>query len=458
MKMYMDDKSIKTRVLIIGGGMGGTSLLEVLKDDSDVEIVGIADVNPEAEGIIKAKKLGINTSNDYSTFLDKDQIDVIMDVSDNDEVATKLSELRRPGIEIVGGIGAKLMWQVIEERRKNEMETERLLKEYQTLYELGLLLSTFESLKDLFPAIVHQALKLTKCPAGSLAIFNEELGEMQLVAIEGFSESFKQETTWKVRKHGLTADILNKRMPTIISNVAKHPKFDNPIMIEEGIKSIAASPLFVEGKIVGILYVDDFEYKEYSSREISMLSLLSTLAALAIERAKLLEDTRSLALTDELTKLFNHRHFVNRLNQEVSKAIRYNRPLSLAIFDIDKFKNYNDSHGHLKGNEVLRGVSQILLDGSRDADLVARYGGEEFVIIMPETEKAGAVVYADRIRQSVADFAFQHEESQPGGDLTISGGVATCPTDAFSATDLIDKADKALYRAKAAGRNKIDAA
>jgi diguanylate cyclase (GGDEF)-like protein len=445
----------KTKVLIIGAGNGGSALLKVLLDDPEIDIVGIADINPKAPGLAIAEKNGVKRVSDFLKFIDKNDVDVVMDVTNNKDVAFKLSELRKPGIEIVGGMGAKLMWQVIDERKRNEIETEKLLKEYQTLYELGLILSSFENLHDLFPVVVHQALKLTNSSAGSLAIFDEERGEMRLVAIEGFSESFSKSKRWKVRKNGLTSDILNKRMPTIISNVEKHPKFDNPLMIKEGIKSIAASPLFTEGKIVGILYVDDFNIREFESREISMLSLLSTLAALAIERAKLLEETRHLAMTDELTKLYNHRHFINKLNQEISRAVRYNRALSLAIFDIDKFKNYNDMQGHVKGNEVLKEVSRILNEQSREDDIVARYGGEEFVIIMPETQKKGAVAFSDRLRQSIADYVFENENDQPGGNLTVSGGVATCPTDAFSAMDLIDKADKALYKAKDAGRNKI---
>lgn len=446
----------KTKTFIIGAGKGGTALLQIFIDDPEVDIVGICDINSESPGIKLAKEKGIKTTDKHIDFIDKNEIDVVMNATGDEKITADIIKLQKKGLEVVGGIGAKLMWQVISERQKNELETQKLLTEYQSLYKLGLFLSSIESLHELFPAIVQHAIEVTNCPAGSLAIFKEGKGEMQLVAVEGFSDAFSRSTKWKVRQGGLTSDILNTRMPTIIPDISMHPKFDNPIMVDEGIKSIAASPLFAEGRIIGILYVDDFHIREFDSREISMLSLLSTLAALAIQRAELLDEARYLSITDELTKIYNHRYFMHQLRKEVSRAVRYNHSLSLAMFDIDHFKNYNDKNGHLKGNEVLRIVSQMLDDQSREGDIVARYGGEEFVIIMPETDKMGASALSERIKQSIADYVFENEEEQPADNLTISGGIATCPSDAFNANELIEKADKALYKAKESGRNKVE--
>ena len=130
-------------------------------------------------------------------------------------------------------------------------------------------------------------------------------------------------------------------------------------------------------------------------------------------------------------------------------------PVSLLIMDVDFFKNYNDTLGHPAGDEVLRQLSAILKHTVRDNDIVARYGGEEFAIILPSTGKKGAAALAERIRKKVEKHKFPDEEVQPNGTLTISIGCATYPDDAVIMEDLIVAADRALYSAKAQGRNRV---
>jgi diguanylate cyclase (GGDEF)-like protein len=157
---------------------------------------------------------------------------------------------------------------------------------------------------------------------------------------------------------------------------------------------------------------------------------------------------RSLSIVDELTGLYNYRHFQELLSRELTQAKRYSHPLSLSLIDIDELKGYQDSWGHIAGDEALREIARIVLSSVRGADVVVRYGGEEFAIILPETSKQGAVVAAERVRQRVA------EATLPTGDrLTISIGVAAYPEDAEDREQLLSHADQALYRAKEMGRN-----
>jgi diguanylate cyclase (GGDEF)-like protein len=248
---------------------------------------------------------------------------------------------------------------------------------------------------------------------------------------------------------------LNQVEPLAVSDIKHHPKFDNPLMLGEGVRSLMASPLKAEGRIMGILYVDDFKPRQYTAREISLLMLLSTMAAMAIEKTRLLENTRLLAITDELTGLFNHRHFRKQLNLEISRAERYHRPLSLMMIDIDYFKHYNDTNGHLKGNQVLKEMGKILKEMSREVDIVARYGGEEFSIIMPETDRRKARTLSERLRKRIESHGFDNAGKQPNKNLTVSIGVASYPENGGSAFDIIEQADKALYEAKYAGRNTV---
>ncbi|MEK7851216.1 MAG: GGDEF domain-containing protein, partial [Deltaproteobacteria bacterium] len=167
------------------------------------------------------------------------------------------------------------------------------------------------------------------------------------------------------------------------------------------------------------------------------------------------EKTEMMAITDELTKLYNHRYFVKSLNEELKRAGRYKQDLSLIMIDVDSFKNYNDTHGHLKGNDVLKEIARILAETVRDVDIVARYGGEEFSIILPQTDKEKAVLTAERIRAAVERFGFYKGETQPGGKVTISMGVAMFPHDGKASSDVVGRADEALYQAKREGKNRV---
>ncbi len=163
------------------------------------------------------------------------------------------------------------------------------------------------------------------------------------------------------------------------------------------------------------------------------------------------------AITDSLTELYNHGYFHEFLEREIKRCRRYHHHLSLIIGDIDYFKNYNDVHGHPRGDVVLKRTAEILVKSTRSTDHVARYGGEEFAIVLPETELTSAVIVAEKIRFTMEKEDFQGQETQPGGNLTISLGVSSIPPreESIDITKLIKKADQALYEAKRLGRNRV---
>jgi len=157
---------------------------------------------------------------------------------------------------------------------------------------------------------------------------------------------------------------------------------------------------------------------------------------------------------DEVTGLYNRRFFSLRLEEELSRYRRFNHPVSVVLLDLDGFKSVNDNLGHTVGDDTLRDVAQILMKHSRGINVVSRYGGDEFAVLLVETSKAGARLYADRIREVVAKYPFSH-----GKILTASFGVASLPDDeASTAEDLFRSADEALYAAKRAGKNQVAAA
>ena len=175
---------------------------------------------------------------------------------------------------------------------------------------------------------------------------------------------------------------------------------------------------------------------------------------LDIRIRKVMDERRAqrLAITDGLTGLYNRRYFEERLDEEIHRSRRYDRPMSIIMIDIDFFKQFNDTCGHLKGDDVLRQLSHILQDYSRETDITARYGGEEFVMILPETSLESSRMLGERIRQAVDKAVFEGEEQMPAKKITVSVGVS-CLTDDEGGYDALERADRALYKSKQAGKN-----
>ncbi len=181
------------------------------------------------------------------------------------------------------------------------------------------------------------------------------------------------------------------------------------------------------------------------------------LLAVRIERAIELELTRRLANTDGLTGLYNHRVFHERLAEEVMRAHRYGHDLSVVLADLDEFKTFNDTYGHPAGDRALIRVARILKRSSRSSDIIARYGGEEFAVILPEAAMEEAHIFAERVRERIEKTSFHDADEAKSHELTVSSGIATLKPDE-SATNLLERVDRALYRAKGSGRNAVSLA
>ncbi|NLW93431.1 MAG: GGDEF domain-containing protein [Chlamydiae bacterium] len=171
--------------------------------------------------------------------------------------------------------------------------------------------------------------------------------------------------------------------------------------------------------------------------------------------SRLMERYRRMAFHDTLTGLHNHRYFQQQLDLGVRAAIRYGYPLTVMLIDLDDFKEYNDRHGHLEGDRALRAVGRLLGGSIRAQDTVARYGGEEFGLILPHTRKIAARHIAVRLCDAVEKLRCLHDRRRPAGPLTVSIGVATYPHDGEAPEALLGRADRALYAAKRAGKNRV---
>jgi diguanylate cyclase (GGDEF)-like protein len=216
-------------------------------------------------------------------------------------------------------------------------------------------------------------------------------------------------------------------------------------------ESLVMVPLVVDSKQLGILFAIRSKDRSYTEEsEMKLITAIGHHISIALENARLY----TLAITDELTQLFTIRHFQHRLEEEISRYHRYGQKTSLLMLDIDRFKSVNDRYGHQCGDSVLKNLGGIFRDSVRDVDVVARYGGEEFAIILPETDIKSALIVAERIRNNVEKHRFVFDSISLS--ITISIGIASCPKDADNVRDIVSFADKALYKAKEGGRNRVE--
>jgi diguanylate cyclase (GGDEF)-like protein len=223
-------------------------------------------------------------------------------------------------------------------------------------------------------------------------------------------------------------------------------------LVEGSAQSIAYVPLILKGKPIGVCVVDNLlSQQSVSSEKLDAMSTVAGQTALAISNARLFAEIEEQAITDGLTKLYVVRYFSQRLQEEVDRAERYDHPLALVMIDVDHFKGFNDSYGHLMGDRVLEYIGQTIRANIRKVDLAARYGGDEMVILLPDISEEEASIMTSRLFKSINQCVF----TIPGGStvhVTASMGVAMYPKDSTSGKGLLECADRALYWAKAHGR------
>ena len=262
---------------------------------------------------------------------------------------------------------------------------------------------------------------------------------------------------------------LESDRPVLVDDVAVHPLFAEirgrwmNEELELDLRSVATIPFTIDPWRSGVLILRTaLAERALTADDVEFADVVLRAAVAAIRRVQALETTRAdnrrleaLATTDPLTRVLNRRALLDRLTAEVDRARRFNSSLTLLLLDVDHFKQINDTTGHLGGDSVLRQLGTVLEDVVRKVDVVARYGGEEFVLILPETASEGAIIFAERLRERIAEQEFDVGSEQPVR-LTVSIGIATFPSPRIATTeDFFARADEALYRAKSGGRNQV---
>jgi diguanylate cyclase (GGDEF)-like protein len=276
-----------------------------------------------------------------------------------------------------------------------------------------------------------------------------------------------------VRARGYDAELLQKLLEQINLHVDETPTLlrmsvtGEPLVIADTmtdpiwvkrvssawIRSYLGAPIHVKGKVVGYINLDSDQANVFNRIHTERLRLFADQAAIAIENARLFEQTEQMATIDYLTGLYNRRYFFELSETEFKRYKRYKKPFSLILLDLDHFKDINDRHGHAAGDLVLQNLAKVFRDSLRSMDIPGRIGGEEFVILLPETNHGQAVLVADRLRKDIEEAKHILEGSEVF--ITASMGVVSASDEYPSLQAMILAADGLMYRAKEEGRNRI---
>lgn len=285
-------------------------------------------------------------------------------------------------------------------------------------------------------------------------VYEEENQSLVVRVARGFADQARVRGMSFRAGEGITGRVLSKGELVYLPDTRQDPEY----LYYKGEKredgSFLSIPLIFKKKVVGVLNMTRPGVDQFSEEEIRFLNTLAVGLAIALVNANLYSRTKELSVRDELTQLYNRRHFQEVLPLEIKRAQRFKKPLCLLMIDIDYFKKYNDRYGHLAGDELLKEFVHLIASKIREVDFFARFGGEEFVLVLPNTPKSDGVKVADKLRMIIRDHKFSGN-GKNSDRLTVSIGVASYPDDARTMEDLVDVADIALYQAKGAGRDQV---
>jgi len=339
-------------------------------------------------------------------------------------------------------------------RLRNDLSMSK--RELEFFEEVSKTLTSSSQLSDLLAKILGKIKGMIKAEAWSVLLVDQETGD--LVFEKTNAKKKKEIQKFRLKPgEGIAGWVSREGIPVVVPDVSKDERFfgkkDRAIHLET--KSLMCVPIKINEQVLGVIeLVNKTTGEPFRKEDLDLLIRLVDLAAIAVERASLYQKMTELAITDDLTKLFNTRYLNRTIEVEIQRSTRYNSSVSLIFMDIDYFKRINDHYGHLIGSKVLVEIGQLLLKSLRSVDIVARYGGDEFVIVLPQTPPGAAAQIAERMRKSVEHNTFLKKEGY-ALKLTASFGVASYPESAKSKEDLIRLADDAMYRVKYQTRNAV---
>ena len=344
-----------------------------------------------------------------------------------------------------------------QENRELKTAIKQMKRELSFFGHISKALTSTLELNKVLDIIMENVQKLVRSEAWSLLLYDEERNDLYVAVTKGKQPEGLQGMRVKLEE-GVAGWVAQKGRPLIVGDVLNDKRFSD--YVNNNVKgfiprSVLCVPITSKKKIIGVLEVlNKRGGRSFTNNDAELLLKLVDQAAIAIERSNLYQKMANLAITDDLTKLFNLRYLYRALDIEIKRCRRYNSTFSIVFLDLDSFKLVNDRHGHLCGSKTLVEIASILVSALRDVDIIARYGGDEFVIVLPHTPVEMALKIAERIKSDISAYPFLKEDGL-SLRVTASFGVAGYPDHAKDEIELLRLSDQAMYAAKSLGKNRV---
>jgi diguanylate cyclase (GGDEF)-like protein len=334
---------------------------------------------------------------------------------------------------------------------------QKYLRDVNTLWSAAERIIPLMEPDELYNAILETSVRLAEAEKGSLLLAENNSSLLTIKAARGIHKKLFDAVKIKPGE-GIAGKVFTEGIPVLVDDIEKiyHIKSDRKYKYKTG--SFLSIPLKIGDRTIGVLNIaDKITGGIFSEEDMSLIRSFASYATIALERSNyynLAEHLRELSITDSLTGLFNRRYFEERFIEELHRSERHNLSFSLAMIDIDDFKLFNDTEGHISGDEMLKAISFIAKETLRVSDVIARFGGEEFAVIMPQTGKEEAFLVTERIRKAVREMIPRNWKKYPKETITVSIGIASFPEDGANRKEIIRSADRALYRSKMEGKDR----
>lgn len=337
-----------------------------------------------------------------------------------------------------------------------QSDISRAGEEFLAMYEIAQTSSTTLNLDEVLSLVAGKMRSMVQCSTCAIFLLDNGADVLRVRIAQGINDRHFEDATTSLGR-GLTGMVASTEEGLVAVYDSGDLMFKRMYMQWIDLQSVMIAPICHGGQVLGTINLYDIQADAFSAEDFRLLNAVTPQIGQAIRNAQLFEETRQSALTDVLTGLHNARYMLLHLEQEISRARRASRPVSVLGLDLDNFKPINDTFGHQQGDTVLRELGQVFISQVRDYDVVCRYAGDEFIIILPDTDKTEAMETADRIREAVDKYnpGFHHDQPVRVG---VSVGVSTFPADGADVGSLIAQADAAMYADKRGRRESRRAA
>jgi len=371
------------------------------------------------------------------------------------QISLTLSPIKDPFGNIVGvsSVARDITERIMIEERLKELNDKVVLERNKIRHVLSIEehLNTIFDINKLVDFVVDKTTEVLEAEKCSFMLVDYDTRELAMKGHKGIDSRFIEGCELKMAG-SITGIIASEGKPVLVLDIESDKRFLRKKGESYQTRSFISAPIKLGGNLMGFLNVADKSSKEgkiFSELDLKILCMIVRQVAVALENARLYRDLKHLTITDPLTHIYNFRHFSKSLDHEIVRLKRHpEKPLCLLMIDVDDFKSYNDTFGHLDGDTLLQKISRVLKQSIREIDIVCRYAGDEFVVILPETDISQARIIAERIQGAVQALNMKRQ-------TTVSIGIAQCTMHSINRYELIQRADMELSKAKNAGKNLV---